>query len=320
MRNPPTGRKASTIDGVMDNPCASHPDRQAVYVCDGCQKLLCEECIDEGHRLLFCKHCGEMAIALATGTVTTSTELARERKITAEYSLGEAMLYPFRGLGLYLYVGYVLLVVLLGVVASVPGLGCAASLFQGLILLILPGFLFAIVRTTAEGEIELPDWPDYSEFGERIGEWFAFLLVMAMAALPAWLFLWLGDCGLGGLFLGEWGLGCWALLALGIVLGVVFWVPGVGAVGTYGSGWLGWRADLHVRALVNVFDDAVVTVALLAGLWWGTVVIRVVLATLPIMGTITSVGVGAYTLFVGAHLIGLLFRRNSKTLESIYLV
>ena len=303
----------------MTDTCASHPDREAVYVCDGCQKLLCQECIEEGHRLLFCRHCGEMAIPLATGTPTTTTELAKERKVTADYSLGEAMLYPFRGLGLYLFVGYVLLVVLLGVAGAVPGLGCAAGVFQGLILLILPGFLFAIVRTSAEGETELPDWPDWSEFGERFGEWFAFLLVMVMAAAPAWLLLRLGGCGFAELFFGEGGLTCWGLLALGIVLGVVLWVPGVGAVGTYGSGWLGWRADLHVRALVNVFDDAVLTIALLAGLWWASMVARAVLAFLPVMGTITSVGIGAYTLFVGAHLIGLLFRRNTKTLESIYL-
>ena len=303
----------------MTQACESHPDREAVYICDGCQKLLCQDCIEEGHRLLFCNHCGEMAIPLTTGKPTTTTELAKERKVTAAYNFGDAMLYPFRGLGLYLFVGYVLLVVLLGVMASVPGLGCAASMLNGLILLILPGFLFTIVRTTAEGETELPDWPDYSEFGERFGEWFAFMLVMVMAALPAWLLLWLGGCSFSGLFLGEWGLTCWLLLGLGIVIGVVFWVPGVGAVGTYGSGWLGWRADLHFRALVNVFDDAIITIALLAGLWWASVITRVVMAFLPIMGTITSVAIGAYTLFVGAHLIGLLFRRNTKTLESIYL-
>ena len=302
----------------MSDVCTAHPDRPAVYQCDGCRKLLCEDCIEEGHRLLFCRHCRELAIPLA-GAPATTTELARERRVTADYSLGEALAYPFRGLGLYLFTGYVLLVVLLGVGAGVPGLGCAVSLFQGLILLILPGFLFTIVRTSAEGDTELPDWPDWSEYGERFGEWFAFLLVMVMAALPSYLLLTLGGCGIGELFYGEWGLGCLALLALGTVLGVILWVPGVGAVGTYGSGWLGWRADLHVKALVNVFDDAAVTIALLAGLWLASLILRVVLAFLPVMGTISSAAVGVYTLFVGAHLIGLLFRRNTKMLESIYL-
>jgi hypothetical protein len=303
----------------MSDRCAAHPERPAVYECDGCKRLLCEDCIEEGHRLLFCRHCGEMAVPLTSGAPTTTAELARQRKVTAAYSLADALTYPFRGLGLYLFAGYVLLLVLLNLANAVPGLGCAVFVFQALILLILPGFLFAIVRTSAEGETELPDWPDWSEYGERFGEWLAFLLVLVMAALPTWLFLWLGGCGLGDLLRGGWGLGCWALLALGLVLGVVLWVPGVGAVGTYGSGWLGWRADLHVKALINVFDDAFVTIALLAGLWLASLILRVVLAFLPAMGAIASVAVGVYTLFVGAHLIGLLFRRNTRTLESIYL-
>jgi hypothetical protein len=303
----------------MEKRCAAHPEQPAVYVCDGCQKLLCEECMEEGHRLLFCRHCGEMAVPLAAGAPVTSTELAKERKITAAYSLTDALAYPFRGLGLYLFAGYVLLLMVFNLAGGLPGVGCLVFVFQVLILLILPGFLFAIVRTTAEGDTELPDWPDFSEYGQRLGEWFSFLLVMVMAALPTWLLLWLGGCGLGDLVSGGWGLDCWALLALGMVIGVVLWVPGVGSVGAYGSGWLGWRADLHFKALINVWGDAWITVALLAGLWLVSLVLRVILAFLPVLGVISSIAVGAYTLFVGAHLIGLLFRRNTKMLEAIYL-
>ena len=44
-------------DNPMNDTCAAHPERAAVYECDGCKKLLCEECMEEGHRLLFCRHC-----------------------------------------------------------------------------------------------------------------------------------------------------------------------------------------------------------------------------------------------------------------------
>jgi hypothetical protein len=303
----------------MDTECAAHPERAAVYECDGCGKLLCEECIEEGHRLLFCRHCGERALPRTSGVPATTEELARERKQTAPYSLADALAYPFRGLGLYLFVGYVLLLLVFDLGGMIPGLGCAIAVFQAVILFILPGFLFAIVRSSAEGETELPDWADWSEVGERFGEWFAFLLVMVMAALPTYLLLRLGGCGLGGLVLGEWGFGCWALVALGVMAGVTLWVPGVGAVGTYTSGWLGWRADLHIKALIAVRDDAWKTIALLTGLWLASLILRVVLAFLPVMGAITQIGVGVYALLTGAHLIGLLFRRNTKMLEAIYL-
>ena len=302
----------------MSDSCTAHPEEAAIYECNGCKKLLCEECIEEGHRLLFCRHCGEMAIPLA-GAPASTPELARERKVTAVYTFTDALGYPFRGLGLYLFVGYVLLVMLLGVAGQIPGVGCVVFVFQLLILLILPGFLFAIVRTSAEGETELPDWPDFSEYGERFGEWFAFVLVTTMAMLPLTALLYAGDCGFLTLLFGEWGLGCWALVALGLVAAVMLWVPGVGAVGTYASGWLGWRADLHVEALYRVWEDAWRTIALLAGLWFASIVLRVVLAFLPVMGAISAVGLSFYTLLLGAHLIGLLFRRNTKMLEAVYL-
>ena len=299
--------------------CAVHADRPAVYECDGCEKHLCEECIEEGHRLLFCSLCGERALPLTSGVAATTTELARERKIRAPYDLGDALLYPFRGLGLYVYAGYVLLLVVFDMVGWIAGLGCLIALFQLLVFLILPGFLFAIVRGTAEGETELPDWPDWSELGERFGEWFAFVLILVMAALPGWLLLRLGGCGLGRLFLEGWGPSCWTLLALGVVAGVTLWVPGVGAVGTWESGWLGWRADLHVKALIAVWDDAWRTIGLLAGMWLAALLLRLVFGFLPVMGTIAQVGIGVYALLTGAHLIGLLFRRNRKMLESVYL-
>jgi DNA-directed RNA polymerase subunit RPC12/RpoP len=44
--------------------CATHPAAAAVYRCDGCGRLLCPDCVQEGHRLLFCRHCRERALPL----------------------------------------------------------------------------------------------------------------------------------------------------------------------------------------------------------------------------------------------------------------
>jgi len=207
----------------MTGRCSTHQEAAAVYECDGCGKLLCEGCIEVGHRLLFCRHCGELAVPLAGAPATTS-ELAQEHRVRAAYGFADALSYPFRGLGLYLYTGYVLLVMLLEVAGGVPGLGCAVLIVQLVILLLLPGFLFAIVRTSAEGETELPDWPDFAELGERLGECLSFVLLTAMAFLPTWLLLYLTDCGVDSLL--HFGLDvfeaarCWSILALGVAVGV----------------------------------------------------------------------------------------------------
>ena len=67
-----------------------------------------------------------------------------------------------------------------------PPEGLGAPDFDNLlaVLLILPGALFAIVRATARGESELPDWPDLTEFGARLNEVFEFTPRRAVCSRP----------------------------------------------------------------------------------------------------------------------------------------
>lgn len=45
-------------------PCAEHAEAMASFVCDGCERRLCYECVDEG-KLVVCRHCGELAVPFA---------------------------------------------------------------------------------------------------------------------------------------------------------------------------------------------------------------------------------------------------------------
>src|SRR3972149_4017283 len=93
--------------------CGNHVSNEAAFRCDGCGRLLCAECVTEGHRLLFCKLCGERALPLEAEAPATVPERQRAAKIEAPYSLADALRYPFRGLGLYVYLGYIVFFVLL---------------------------------------------------------------------------------------------------------------------------------------------------------------------------------------------------------------
>jgi hypothetical protein len=35
--------------------CVVHPETAATFRCDGCGRLLCSACVEQGHRLLFCR-------------------------------------------------------------------------------------------------------------------------------------------------------------------------------------------------------------------------------------------------------------------------
>ena len=301
---------------MADPKCSTHADVEATFRCEGCQKLLCHDCIDEGHRLLFCRQCGERAMPLAVETPAVATELRRATKREATYSLQDALRYPFRGLGRFVYWGYVLVLAIFMFLATLPGLGCAVLLLRLLILLMLPGLLFAIVRTTADGETELPDWPDWFEGGQRLWEWFGTVLAFLVSFVPLVAILYLLGCGPEGL--GELRLHCSVAVLLGSVVGAALWIPAFGAVAVEWNPWVALRIDLHVRALFRVGTDAWKTLGLLVALLVARQILGLILQPIPLLGGLAQIMVATYTLLMGAHFVGLLFRRHAATLDAIY--
>lgn len=296
--------------------CGVHADRLAVFRCEGCNRLLCDECVREGHRLIFCGHCGERALALAAGRSSNVQERQREARRERPYTFREALAYPFRGSGRLMIPAFVLLMTL---AAVVPMVGPAAAFFARILL---PGLLFEIVRTTAEGGIELPEWPDYSEPVERFREVIWLLLVGATALLPSIALFLLAGCDLKSLFLAGAAEGappCWGPRIAGVVLGSILGVLALGATGTHSSGWLALRVDLHIRALLTTAArDAALVAGLLAGILLATAVAKQIFAPVPILGTALAAALSGYSLFTSAHLAGLVFRRHARVLDPIY--
>ena len=300
-------------------PCSNHPSVAALFRCDGCRRQLCRECIREGHRLLFCGVCGERALPLENGQPATTPALRRATRQAAAYGFADALGYPFRGLGLYLYVGYIVLVFLLRLLGFLPGIGCLAGIYLLVIAFLVPGLLFAIVRTTAAGENELPDWPDFTEVGERLREVFSALLVVLTSLVPAAALLWLAGCDLRSfLDVSARGAGCWVALAAGLLAAFVLAVPGFGATGTYSSPWLSFRLDLHLRALAAGGRDSVEIIGFLFAFSVLSQVLELVFAFVPLVGSIAATALDTYSSFVGAHLLGLLFRRHAAEMDRIY--
>lgn len=317
---------------MSETTCSIHAAAPAAYRCEGCGLLLCDECVEVGHRLLFCRHCGERAIPLDASALASSTELRRRRRQEAPYSTGAALAYPFRGLGLHMMLGYLALRALLPLASlfGVPAFGClggfvallatlARILFAIAIFLLLPGLLFEIVRTTAEGENELPDWPDLGDAWARIGEVAGMLAIGLGCGVPILILMRLFGCTLENLIDGGSGR-CLAAIVLGVPIGLSIWVPTVGAVGTFQSWWLAPRIDLHVKALRMLGAAAFKTIGLVgAFLIAGEVVHRVVATIEPLIGGALGDTIGLYALMVGAHLVGVLFRRHARELEALYI-
>lgn len=294
--------------------CVQHPERRAEYRCKGCRAFLCSECIEEGHRLLFCRVCRELAVPLAADAPGTAPALARARRLGRPYGLADAFRYPFRGLGVY-----TLPALTLWLAAGIFFGGLADFILRLLLALILPGFLFEIVRQTAEGEDQMPDWPDASEPFARFAEIGRWLLVLGVAVAPAWLAMRATGCNLEPYLWTHSRAFCLVALFGALAFGFLLGVFALGASAVHDSTWLAGRLDLHLEALFGPAGrDAVGTALLIAALLAAARLAGAVLAYLPIVGAVVSAIVTIYALFLGAHLVGRLFLRHARTLDPLY--
>ncbi len=301
--------------------CFQHPIKMARYRCEGCGKSLCNDCIEEGHRLLFCRLCGEQALPLATDQPISAPALQKYRATHTAYDFQDALVYVFRGQGSLLLWAYVIVLTLTGLVTSLlPMVGCFSFLVRLAFFILTPGLLFNIIRHTAEGDNELPDWPDFLDAGDRLRELLIFFASFLLAGFPVYLALRLAGCGLQEIFGGGMAaLGCAIAAVAGALVGTLLWVPAMGATGTYESFWLTFRLDLHAKALLTAGQDAITVTALVFGLFATNFIAQLFIPSIPVVGQAVSLLLTAYALFTSAHLIGLLMRRHTESMEIIYL-
>jgi len=301
--------------------CVVHPDHTATYRCDGCHRALCDDCVQMSHRLILCGVCGEMAIPLATGRATSATTVRRTQAMEGPYSLLDSLLYPLRGRGSGVFWSYVALLVVLSALASVPVIGCFIVIPMLIVGLMLPRLLFTIVRATAGGDNELPDWPEL-DFWERLADALAFAAIFVISWLPAVALVLVSGCGARLVQEGGWGAAgpsCWVPVVVGALLSQALWITALGAPSVFDSFWLLPRVDLHVRALFVAPGEAAVVACLLGGLWLASFGFELGFRAIPLLGGVASTALGVYTQFTGAHLVGLYFRRNAERLERLYL-
>jgi hypothetical protein len=293
--------------------CAEHPDRAAAFHCDGCGRTLCEACVEQGHRLWICRHCRERALPIAGGETATPASRARAERLGRPASIAGALGYVFRGGGLAL-AGYV---VFLTAADLLPGLG--RLLPPLLIAILLPGFLLEIVRRSAEGDDTMPDWPDPADFAARASDWLRAIAVLAVSLLPYFALRRIAGCDVESFLIDDPGACAFARVA-GLVLGFGLALFGFGAVGTWDSGWLALRLDLHLEALLaGTRGQALLVLPPIAVLLGGAALVSRLAGGVPLFGSVLVHAAGGYALFTTAHLAGVLFRVHRDRLESIYL-
>lgn len=297
----------------MPAPCAEHADRAAEFRCDGCGRALCEACVEQSHRLWICRHCRERALPLDGDGTSTPASRARTERLRRPASIAGALGYVFRGGGATL-AGYV---VFLTAADLLPGLG--RLLPPLLIAILLPGFLLEIVRRSAEGDETMPEWPDPTDFAARASDWLSSIGVVVVSLLPYFALRRLAGCDLESFLVADPEV-CALARGAGLLIGLALALFGFGAVGTWGSGWLGLRIDLHLEALLaGTRGQALLVLPPIALLLGAAAMIARAVGGVPLLGSAIVHAAGGYALFTTAHLAGVLFRVHGERLEGIYL-
>lgn len=297
----------------MAQACAQHPGVDAAFRCDGCGKLLCQDCIKKGHALLFCSLCGERAMPLGEGQPATVKEVARRQAISKPYSFQQALSYPFRGVGLYMFIATLASLAFVSFLLQYSG-GCYSMILAAGLWSLMVGLQFKIVRSTAEGDDQLPDWPEYMDWGERIGDIAIYLVIAILQFSPVVAFTLLN---MGKLLTSEPSLLFWAGFAVFAWLGTALGTVAFGAAGRFDRSSV-MRIDLHLKALKIGGADSVTATNLVFAAGIALFVVHALLQQVPFVGAAVAGILGAYWTFTSAHLAGVLFRRHILELEKVY--
>ncbi|HWM90262.1 MAG TPA: B-box zinc finger protein [Thermoanaerobaculia bacterium] len=297
----------------MAQACAQHPGVSAAFRCDGCGKLLCNDCIKKGHALLFCSLCGERALPLGEGQPATVREVARRQAISKPYSFQQALSYPFRGVGLYMFLGALVSLAFVSFLLAYSG-GCYSIVLAVGLWSLMVGLQFKIVRSTAEGDDDLPDWPEYMDWGERLGDILVYVVIVILQFFPVVAFTLLN---MEKVLTTEPSLLFWAGFALFAWLGTALGTVAFGAAGRFDRSSV-LRLDLHFKALKIGGADAVTATNMVFAVSILLFVVRALMQQVPYVGAAVAGALGAYWTFTSAHLAGVLFRRHILELEKVY--
>lgn len=155
--------------------CSKHPARNAEWECEKCHSLYCSECAGTYRS---CPSCGGVCFPLNKAQAGVAAAPADSFIML----LLDSFTYPLRGKGIILMVIGVIFFFMLFIMMALP-------VVRWIFLLIGGGFFCAffmsVIDSSADGERELPDWPDVTNFIDDLAvPFFKFFGTFLVSYLP----------------------------------------------------------------------------------------------------------------------------------------
>jgi len=294
---------------LAEETCPEHPDEPGNWWCGNCRRVLCGDCIRQEFRkgkwIRLCRTCGQ-----SCRPVGRTPAEPRRKGFFAE--LPRAFVYPLIGRGKYVILAGGIVFSVLTVAREIGVyIGPYAVAFlraAGLVVgCIIPAYVFEVIRHSAAGEGEPPDWPAVTNWlTDLVRPVLLIVVVAAVSFLPAAVFRILVFYEV----LGHSGT-VWVPLGLGLLylpmalLGVAMF-----------DGVAGVSPTVVVPAIfrtVRAYLVACAAMAAMAGLWVPAA--GLVRLSVPLLGSVLGGATTIYFLMVEARICGLIYCCYSERLD-----
>lgn len=290
--------------------CKFHPHAPAKFSCPQCKRTFCELCVNHRQGLHVCRACGVECVPLKPAPVQT----VREETF---FSLARgAFRYPLKGDGLILLLGGGLLFLLLDaakfILRFVPGYGWVALLLVTVFGVgYLTRYLQKIVTGSAQGDIDMPDWPDVSDYSEEVtSPFFQLVGIAAFCFAPA------AALKIYEVFTHNVPWVGWAMTVL-IMAGAVYFPMAFTAVALFDS-LAALNPMLIIPSILKIPKEYALTIVLFAVVltlrWLAVSVLPEFLGINHVLPAIIGDFLGLYLLAVLMRVLGLLYFTKKEKL------
>ena len=283
--------------------CKNHPTVAAEWQCKSCQSYLCDQCIkvlnlpSESIRICpFCK-----------GVCRNLEPEEQETKPFFELLPG-AFFYPFEGNGKILLIAGAIFFWLLELIVSI-------SLFGFFIMLFISGYLiaymFRIIGSSANGDKELPDWPDFSDFWSDIVHPLSLVsATVVVCSLPVNFYFFLFPRSGQSIFLTD------PLFWIAIIAGLLYFPMGLLAVALFNR-VLALNPLLVIVSILKVPKEYLVACVILLFVYGASLLSKAISGYIPFFGQLLGWFLSLYFLMIEMRILGLIYYVNKKRLRWI---
>jgi len=311
----PTSLPAPTAAPAAASPrCRYHPRNPAHLFCPKCHGSYCEMCVNlravGGESKSFCRTC-----AVACTPVQPSEHELVEVPFTSR--IAGAFKYPFKGDGVVLMCAGTVLFLVVDGARWISRFAFIYGLIAVILLTIfgtgyLTAFLRRVITSTADGDEEMPEWPEMEDFASDVFAPFMQLIgtVVFCFAPMIGLTIYAATAGNGD---STW-LG-WATTTA-MVFGCVYFPMAFTAVAMTDS-IVAVNPMVIIPSIMKMLRQYVLTVVVLAVILLARWLLHRLLEKflpVPLLPTIITSLIGLYLLVVEMRILGLLYRSNKDKL------